>query len=156
MSTAAKRTEVMDVDLDSLWAVITDYEGYADFVDGLAGTKIIERKGNEVFVEYHINMMGKDFKYVLCHKETPKKALKWHMVEGSFFKSNDGSWALKDLGDGQVEATYTVEVGFPLLVPKMITNALVVSSLPKMLEGFAARAKAHAKKAAKGKKPAKK
>lgn len=156
MATEAKRTEIMDVELDALWDVITDYEGYADFVEGLSKTKILKREGNDVYVEYHVNMMLKNFKYVLVHREKPKKGLVWEMVEGDFFKYNNGSWDLKEKGKGKVEATYTVEVGLPLLVPKAVVNTLVGSSLPSMLKNFEARAQARAKKASKSdKSPAK-
>ena len=151
MGTEAKRTEIMEVDLDSLWDVITDYEGYADFVDGLSSTKIIERKGNDVFVEYHINMMMKNFKYILKHSEKPKKGLEWEMVEGDFFKYNNGSWELKEKGKGKIEATYSVDIGFPLLVPKSIVNGLVGSSLPSMLKKFEKRAQERVSKGAKKK-----
>jgi ribosome-associated toxin RatA of RatAB toxin-antitoxin module len=103
-------------------------------------------------------MFGKKVRYTLRHVESPKKGLKWEMVEGEFFKFNNGAWDLKAKGENQVEATYTVDVGFPLLVPKAIVNSLTGSQLPAMMRAFEDRAKELAKagkpaaKAAKGKK----
>jgi ribosome-associated toxin RatA of RatAB toxin-antitoxin module len=75
------------------------------------------------------------------------------MVEGEFFKSNDGSWEIEAEGDGNVKATYSVDVGFPLLVPKAIVNTLTGTQLPSMMKAFEDQAKSKAKKKpAKGKK----
>jgi ribosome-associated toxin RatA of RatAB toxin-antitoxin module len=75
------------------------------------------------------------------------------MLEGEFFKSNQGSWDIKDMGKKGLAVDYELEVGFPLLVPKSIVNGLVSTSLPEMLEGFEKRALGIEKKAAKKTKP---
>lgn len=145
----AKHTTILDVSLDALWEVITDYEGYPKFVEGCENVTITKRDAKSVTAEYEVAMFGKKIHYTLKHTETPKKSLKWTMTEGEFFKSNDGGWDLKPKGDDQVEATYTVDVGFPLLVPKSIVNTLTGTQLPKMMKAFEDVAKAKMKKAAK-------
>lgn len=142
----AKHTEIMDVDLDALWDVITDYDGYPDFVEGLESIEVTKREKNVVYADYVVNMFGKKVNYTLKHTETPKKHLKWEMVEGEFFKHNNGSWDLKEKGKGKTEATYSVDVGFPLLVPKAIVNTLTGTQLPSMMQAFVDRAKKKAKK----------
>lgn len=142
----AKHTYVMDVPLDALWDVITDYEGYAKFVEGAESVTITKKEGKSTFAEYVVSMFGKKVRYTLKHTESPKKGLKWTMVEGEFFKSNDGSWELKAKGDDQVEATYSVDVGLPLLVPKAIVNTLTGTQLPKMMKAFEDTAKSKMKK----------
>jgi len=142
----AKHTYVMEVPLDALWDVITDYEGYAKFVEGAESVTITKKEGKSTFAEYVVSMFGKKVRYTLKHTESPKKGLKWTMVEGEFFKSNDGSWELKAKGDDQVEATYSVDVGLPLLVPKAIVNTLTGTQLPKMMKAFEDTAKAKMKK----------
>ncbi len=145
----AKHTEVMDVELDALWDVITDYESYPDFVEGLESLKITKRDGNDVFADYVVSMFGKKVKYSLKHSEKPKKGLKWEMIEGEFFKFNNGAWDLKEKGKGKVEATYTVDVGFPLLVPKAIVNTLTGTQLPTMMAAFVKQAQKKSKKKSK-------
>lgn len=147
----AKHTTTMKVPLDALWDVITNYEEYPEFVEGLESLTITKKEGKSTTADYVVSMFGKKVRYTLKHTESPKKGLKWTMTEGEFFKSNDGSWELKETDDGEVEATYTVDVGFPLLVPKAIVNTLTGTQLPTMMKAFEDRAKAKAKKA-KGKK----
>ncbi len=137
----ANHTTLFNVSLDDLWDVITDYEGYADFVEGLESLEVTKREGKDVYANYTVSMFGKKVHYTLKHTETPKKSLKWEMVEGEFFKHNNGGWDLKAKGDAAVEATYTVDVGFPLLVPKAIVNTLTGTQLPTMMKAFEDRAK---------------
>ena len=145
----ANHTTVFNVPLDILWDVITDYEGYADFVEGLESIEVTKRQGKVTVANYTVSMFGKKVRYTLKHTEVPKKSLKWTMLEGEFFKHNDGGWDLKPLGDDKVEATYTVDVGFPLLVPKAIVNTLTGTQLPTMMKAFEERAKSKMKKAKK-------
>ena len=150
----AKHTTTMNVPLEALWEVITNYEEYPEFVEGLESLTVTKKEGKHTWADYVVSMFGKRIKYSVKHTETPKKGLKWTMTEGEFFKSNDGSWELKEDGDDAVEATYSVDVGFPLLVPKAIVNTLTGTQLPSMMKAFEDRAKAKAKKAAKPKKAA--
>jgi ribosome-associated toxin RatA of RatAB toxin-antitoxin module len=151
----AKHTITMNIPLEALWDVISDYKNYVEFVEGVESIEITKKEGKSTYAEYVVSMFGKKVRYTLKHTETPKKGLKWSMVEGEFFKSNDGSWELKAIGDDQVEATYSVDVGLPLLVPKSIVNTLTGTQLPSMMKAFEDRAKALMKKSpakAKGKK----
>jgi coenzyme Q-binding protein COQ10 len=148
----ANHTTVFNVSLDQLWDVITDYEGYADFVEGVESIEVTKREGNVVWADYVVSMFGKKVRYTLKHTETPKKKLAWEMTEGELFKFNNGGWDLKEKGADKVEATYTVDVGFPLFVPKSIVNTLTGTQLPSMMKAFEERAKsAKPKKAAKAK-----
>jgi len=132
----AKHTEVFKVDIDTFWDVISDYESYPKFVEGLESLTITKREKNAVYADYVVSMFGKKVKYTLKHTEKPKKHLEWEMVEGEFFKHNNGSWDLKEKDKDGVEATYMVDVGFPLLVPKAIVNTLTGTQLPTMMKAF--------------------
>jgi ribosome-associated toxin RatA of RatAB toxin-antitoxin module len=153
----ANHTTLFNVSADALWDVITDYEGYVDFVEGLEELEVTKREGNTVFAKYTVTMAGKTVRYTLKHVESPKKSLKWEMVEGEMFKHNNGGWDLKAKGDDKVEATYTVDVGFPWFVPKTFVDMLTGTQLPSMMKAFEDQAKkgskgAKKKPASKGKK----
>ncbi len=55
-------------------------------------------------------------------------------------RQNQGSWLLEAQGDGRTRATYSIEMTFGPLVPRAVVNALVETSLPKMLSAFKTRA----------------
>jgi coenzyme Q-binding protein COQ10 len=67
----ANHTTVFNVPLDALWDVITDYEGYADFVEGLESIEVTKRSGKDVYADYVVSMFGKKVRYSLKHTESP-------------------------------------------------------------------------------------
>jgi coenzyme Q-binding protein COQ10 len=139
----AKHTTLFHVPLDALWDVITDYESYPEFVADMVSIENVERDGNVVHATYTITLMGTKVRYTLKHTETPKKKLVWEMTEGEKFKFNNGGWELQAKGDDQVEATYTVDVGFPIYipVPKAVVDGMTKTQLPTMMKAFEDRAK---------------
>jgi ribosome-associated toxin RatA of RatAB toxin-antitoxin module len=137
----AEIKEVLKVDKDKLFDVITRYEDYPKFVDGCNSVQV-ERKGpGHARVTYQISMM-KDFSYILDLREDREKGrVEWTLVESDMFKVNNGLWELKEAGSGKTEAFYKLEVEFKIPVPGLILNRLVKGNLPSMLKSFETQAK---------------
>jgi ribosome-associated toxin RatA of RatAB toxin-antitoxin module len=140
-----KKTEIFDVDAESLYQVIIDYESYPEFVDGVSDINVLKESSTGASVEYSLNLI-KTFTYVLEMKHEKNKSVSWKLKEGDIFKGNTGSWHLKDLGNGKTEVTYELEVDFKVFAPKMITDKLVANNVPSMLKAYHERAKNLAKK----------
>ena len=134
------RTEIYDVDINKFYETITDYETYPEFVDGVSEIEVLEKDDNGARIKYHINII-KEFTYILKMTHTAPNKVSWEFESGDLFKSNFGSWELVDLGDGQIEVTYALDVNFKMMVPKMITNKLVKNNLPTMMQSVFERAK---------------
>ncbi len=132
--------EVLNVDRDKLFATITRYEDYPEFVEGCTGVKV-ERKGpGEARVTYNVSMM-KDIVYTLDLKEdNAAGTITWTLAESDVFKKNSGAWKIKSAGDGKTDIVYEVELEFKIMVPNMILNRLVKGSLPSMVKNFEKRA----------------
>ncbi len=136
MAKASKTVEV-NVPIQKFWDVIVDYEKYSEFVDGVSSVKVHSKSK----IEYRIELLGKDIHYTLEHHESAPNHMHWKMIDSNIFKSNDGSWELKDLGNGKTEVTYSLELEFKIYVPGMVLNGLVKSTLPKMISQFEERTK---------------
>jgi len=145
----ASRTEILPISLEAFYHVVTDYESYSDFVDGVSDVNIQEKGKNKLVVEYSLNLI-KTFHYVLETKQEMKaKSAKvsWKLVESDLMKVNNGAWTMKVISENELEVTYDIEVEFKGLVPKMIINKLVEGNLPGLFKSYLKRAKAfHAKK----------
>lgn len=137
----ATRTEVVDVDINKLYAVIVDYAKYPEFVDGVSSIKVLSQSDTNAKVEYTVNMI-KTFKYTLAITQSKPTKVSWVLDSGDLFKKNDGMWTLKDLGGGKTEVTYALEVDFKMFAPNSILTALTQKNLPIMMESFFKRAKA--------------
>jgi len=132
------RDKEMQVSVQCLWDVITDFEKYPEFVDGVVDVKI-KSPGNNPVVQYELEII-KRFKYELQFQFQPHTEVAWKLVESNFFKVNEGRWLLKELDKNRTQATYEVEVGFGFFVPKWVTKKLTEINLPNMFEAFEQRA----------------
>lgn len=138
----AERTEIFDAPIEKVYDVIIDYASYPDFVDGVSGVNVLEENEDGARVEYSLNLIKK-FKYILKLAHSRPTSVSWSFEKGDIFKSNDGSWKLKDLGDGRTEVTYSLEVtigGF-IKPPKSVVDGLTAKNLPAMMKAYHDRAK---------------
>ena len=137
---SAEKITIMEASKESILAVLKDYESYPEFMDGVSDVKIIDRSGDSVKAKYDLNVI-KVFSYTLALEENDD-GLSWTFDNGDIFKTNSGSWVLKDLGDGTTEVTYNVEIEIKIKMmgTGMITRKLVNTSLPSMLKSIEKRA----------------
>ncbi|MBK25313.1 MAG: cyclase [Halobacteriovorax sp.] len=136
----ASRTETFDVDINKLYDTIVDYASYPDFVDGCSSVNVIEQTEAGAKVEYGLNLIKK-FKYTLILKHEKPNRVSWTFDSGDLFKMNEGSWELKDNGDGTTEVTYSLEVDIKGFAPKKIVDNLTSKNLPAMMTSYKNRAK---------------
>ncbi|NTX54126.1 SRPBCC family protein [Myxococcus sp. CA051A] len=137
----ASRTIVINAPIEKVFDVITQYERYPEFLSEVKETRTANRKDNTVDVHYKVDVM-KTVRYSIRVVEERPRRMSWSFIEGEVMKDNKGSWVLEPEGEGKTRATYNVEMALGLLVPKAVVNALVDTSLPKMLEAFKRRAEA--------------
>lgn len=135
----ASKTVLINAPIEKVFDVITQYERYSEFLPEVKETRTANRKGNTVDVHYKVDVM-KTIRYSIRVTEERPTRMSWSFIEGEMMKDNKGSWVLEAQGENQTKATYTVEMALGALVPKAIVNALVETSLPKMLDAFKRRA----------------
>lgn len=137
---SAEKTLVMNAPKEKILAVLTDYESYSEFMDGVSKVSIESKSGNVTKAKYDLNVI-KTFSYTLELTDT-EDGLSWTFDNGDIFSVNSGSWALKDLGDGTTEVTYNIEVEIKIKMmgTGMITKKLVNTSLPSMMKSVEKRA----------------
>lgn len=131
----ATRSIVVNSPIEKVFAVVTDYDRYGEFIPEVRRITTSNRRGNEIDVHYEIEIV-KRIRYSIRMKEEKPTRLSWTFIEGEIMKDNKGSWVLSPAGEGKTNVTYNVELALGLLVPKKIVNMLTDQGLPKMLEGF--------------------
>lgn len=136
----AKRTEIVDVEINKLYDVIVNYAKYPEFVDGVSSIKVLSQNEASAKVEYEINLI-KSFRYIINTTQKKPTNVSWVLESGDIFKKNDGSWTLKDLGNGKTEVTYALEVDLKMFAPGAILKGLTEKNLPIMMNSFFKRAK---------------
>lgn len=136
----ASRTETYDVDIEKLYNTIVNYQDYPDFVDGVDEIEVLKSDASGALVRYSLNLI-KEISYQLKMKHEKPHKVSWTFDSGDLFKTNSGSWQLKDLGKGKTEVTYSIDLDFKLMVPKMMLGKLASKNLPSMMDKMVAQAK---------------
>jgi ribosome-associated toxin RatA of RatAB toxin-antitoxin module len=135
----ATRTIVINAPVEKVFDVITQYDRYPEFLPEVKEVRAANRQGNTLELHYKVDVV-KTIRYSIRVTEERPRRMAWSFIEGEMMKDNKGSWVLEPEGEGKTRATYNVEMALGLLVPKAVVNALVDTSLPKMLDAFKRRA----------------
>jgi len=136
----AMHEDVLDVNIDKLFVVITNYKEYPDFVTGITKVEVLEDQDSKARVKYYVSLM-KEVEYVLDHvADKAAGTIKWTLVESPFFKKNEGSWQLTAAGDNQTSVKYETDTEFSFPVPGFVLRKLIKTSLPPMVRSFGKRA----------------
>lgn len=138
----ASRTEVFDAPIENVYNVIVDYASYPDFMVGVDSVDVADFSDSGAKVTYNINMIKKlTYTLDLVHEKPTK--VSWSFDHGDLFKVNEGSWELKDLGDGSTEVTYNIELDIKGFFPGAgtVTKKLTETQLPSMMKSVCDRAK---------------
>lgn len=140
----AQRSVVVAVPPEKLFAVVTDYGHYADFIPEMRVARVVREAGPVKQVEFEIEVQLLGFarrvRYTLEFTETAPTGVRWHLVASDTIKENNGSWTLRPAGEGKTEAVYEIELKLGALVPRAISTFLAEQSLPKLLDQFKGRA----------------
>ena len=137
----AERSIVIHAPPEKVFAVITDYEKYPEFLPEVKKVKVEGGQGSIKEVTYMVDIKAKVITYTLKHTAERPTKLSWTMVKGEMMKGNDGAWTLKPgAQSGTTEATYAIDLKLSSLVPGFIEKALAEQSLPGLLANFKARA----------------
>ena len=134
----AERSIVIHAPPEKVFAVITDYEKYPEFLPEVKKVKVEFGAGNVKEVSYTVDIKAKVITYTLKHTARPPDELAWTMVRGEMMKGNDGAWTLKAVPEG-TEATYKIDLKLGALVPSMVERMLAEQSLPGLLANFKKR-----------------
>lgn len=137
----ANLTQTFDVDINKVYSVLSDFSKYPKFMDGVTSVEVIEENGSEIKAKYNLNLIKK-FSYTMNHTLSEPTKIQWSLESGDLLKRSEGSWTLKDLGEGKTEVSYNLDVDFKVMVPSMISNKLIKSNLPSMMKAVEKEAKA--------------
>lgn len=132
-------TKTFDVSAEQFYKVLLDYKAYPEFLDDVDDIEVIESSETGTLVKYTVTVI-KEFKYVIKLTNEPNTRLSWVLESGDLFKKNDGEWILNDLGDGECEVTYSLDVDLKIKVPGIIAKKVVGSNMPKVIQAFYKRA----------------
>jgi ribosome-associated toxin RatA of RatAB toxin-antitoxin module len=97
--------------------VIADLEDYPQWSQGITSVEVIKREKNRPTIAKFVLDAGiiQDT-YELSYTWKPD-FVEWHLVDATVLSLMDGSYSLRDLGNGTTEVAYalTVDIKMPML-----------------------------------------
>lgn len=116
MADESTQSIVIDAPPEQILAVITDFEAYPDWANGVKRTEVLESRedGRAHHVKFNIDQGPIKDEYVLAYDEWTADGVSWSLVKGQMQKSQQGSYRLEFDGKS-TKVTYTLSV--QLVVP---------------------------------------
>ncbi len=139
MSEMNREEIVIDAPIERVYAVITDYERYPEFLPENQAVTVLERDGNTVHVRFEVEMVMR-VEYTLAIVEEPNRSVQWTLLDARMLSENRGGWELEALSDSKTKATYTLEVALARAIPAAVSDRLAGQALPRTLQRFKERA----------------
>lgn len=148
---------IIGVPPENLYAVITDYDHFTDFIPYVTRSRILRREGDTCQVRQHLHFPGPlaDRHYTIASTQSrPPEAkfrVAWHIVpeistvspdaEGVTPSAFSGSWELTPSGNGTAtEAEYSIHFEPGGAVPAWLATLAMNRYVPKVVEAVRARA----------------
>ncbi len=110
---------VIDAEPAAVMAVIADFPAYPEWVQGVKVADVVAEgaggRAEQVYFELDASPI-KD-QYTLGYDWDGDHAVRWNLVEGRMLKAMDGSYELRERGDGGTEVTYrlAVHISVPMI-----------------------------------------
>ncbi len=136
----ASREETYDVSAEQYFAAVTDYKNYTKILPEVDGIQVRNQTETSASIEYTITVI-KSFKYTLKMTQKKPSSITWELEESGIMKKNSGSWTITSVGENKCKVLYNIDLDLKIFAPKSVTNALVATNLPKMMQQFADHAK---------------
>ena len=128
----------IDAPKDTVFAIISDFESYPDFLPEISKAVIIDRRENSVDVEFEIDIIMK-ISYSLSIQLNKPDTITWQLLYSKTMNENSGSWTLVAADEGKTTANYQLSVKLPGILPRSVSDKLTQINLTQTLEQFKIR-----------------
>jgi hypothetical protein len=108
--------------LDACWAVVTDFDRYAEWANDIKSVTVLERdsQGRGTHVTFRAGAFGRSTSYTLAYdySDAPHR-LAWVQAAGDITARLDGDYRFTE-GDGGTEVTYNLLVELKVPLPGFV------------------------------------
>jgi ribosome-associated toxin RatA of RatAB toxin-antitoxin module len=124
VSQRATESITVNASPETIYAVVADFEHYADWVSDLKRIEVVTRddQGRALEVEFRAAAFGRSTTYTL-HYDYAKapSELSWRQVQGDLTETLNGRYAIEAIGD-DTKVTYDLEVELLVPIPTFIKS----------------------------------
>ncbi len=115
---------MVDATPETVFAVVTDFANYANWVSDLKRIEILERDadGRALEVEFRAAAFGRSTTYTLRYDYSRAPgSLSWHQTRGDLTETMQGQYRFEPVGDA-TRVTYDLEVELLVPIPHFIKS----------------------------------
>ena len=123
-----------------LYALITDIERYPEFVPGCRVARIESRGEREVVATLGVHRGGLDTEFTPRNTLDPDRSVTMRLERGPF-KSLEGVWSLRPVGDAGCEVTLRLRFEFANRLTGMMFAPVFEQTAGSLVDAFVARAR---------------
>jgi ribosome-associated toxin RatA of RatAB toxin-antitoxin module len=137
-----KAFAVVNAPPEQLWATITDYPKFSEFMPRLKRITVLQKGEGTLKVRQEVSVPLNTVSYTLDLKFiADARRMEWTIDKAAKNDIQDtfGSWEFVAYGEGKSLIRYTIAVDTGLFVPKFLEDYLVKKDLPEVLAAFRRR-----------------
>jgi ribosome-associated toxin RatA of RatAB toxin-antitoxin module len=126
MADHASASIVINAKPATVMATIADIANYPTWVGQIEQTEIIEvgPDGRPTRARFRVNAVIAKDEFVTDYTWHGDDKVSWSLVEGEMMSAQDGSYTLRDVGDGQTEVTYDLTVELKVKIPGLLRRKI--------------------------------
>jgi uncharacterized membrane protein len=119
MADQSTQSITIDAPPAAIMAVIADFPAYPEWAGSLRSAEVLEQGpgGRAKRVAFTLDAGVVKDQYELEYIWTGDERVEWNLVKGQMQKMQHGTYALRDVGNGTTEVTYslTIDLAIPML-----------------------------------------
>jgi ribosome-associated toxin RatA of RatAB toxin-antitoxin module len=126
MADHASASIVINAKPAAVMATIADIANYPTWVGQMEQTEILEvgPDGRPTRARFRVNAVIAKDEFVTDYTWHGDDHVSWSLVEGEMMSAQDGSYTLRDVGDGQTEVTYDLTVELKVKIPGILRRKI--------------------------------
>ena len=134
------RTALVALPPAELYALITDIERYPEFVPGCTVARIESRGEREVVATLGVRRGGLDTEFTTRNTLDPDRSVAMRLERGPF-KSLEGLWSLRPVGDSGCEVSLRLRFEFANRFTGMMFAPMFEQTAASLVDAFVVRAR---------------
>ena len=134
------RSALVPLAADKLYGLITDIERYPEFVPGCKLARIESQSEGVVVATLGVRRGALDAEFTTCNRLDPGRAVEMRLVRGPF-KSLEGLWTIKPIGDAGCEVTLRLRFEFANRLAGVMLTPIFEDTAKSLVDAFVARAR---------------
>jgi ribosome-associated toxin RatA of RatAB toxin-antitoxin module len=126
MADHASASIVINAKPATVMATIADIANYPTWVGQIEQTEILDvgPDGRPTRARIRVNAVIAKDEFVTDYTWHGDDKVSWSLVEGEMMSAQDGSYTLRDLGEGQTEVTYDLTVELKVKIPGLLRRKI--------------------------------